>query len=128
MAKKIAFTARGVAATVLPEVNCRVVVLAEDPDGDGGPRLEIQRALTHSEWDREFGEVTYCLCTQAGQCVYGGVRSYTLDDAILTMRLDARARDTLGIPGEFSIRLETDAATIEEVRSALTWILREGTD
>lgn len=118
----IAFTARGVASTNLPNLNSEVVVLAEEPDGDG-PRLEISRSLTHTKQDRDLGQDTYCLSTQTGATVYGGVRSYVLDGSTLTMRLDSRARDVLGVPGEFSIRLEADAATIEGVRSALVSIL-----
>jgi hypothetical protein len=118
----IAFTATGVAATSLSHLNSQVVVLAENPDGDG-QRLEISRSLAHTEQDRDLGQDTYCLSTQTGATVYGGVRSYVLDDSTLTMRLDPRARDVLGVPGEFSIRLEADAATIESVRSALLSIL-----
>jgi hypothetical protein len=39
------------------------------------------------------------------------------------MRLVPDARDTLGVPGEFSIVLEADAATLETVRTALMSIL-----
>lgn len=122
----IAFTARGVAATNLPHLNSQVVVLAEDPDRDGGPRLEISRALTNTKQDRELGQDTYCLCTQTGATVYGGVGSYSLDGSTLTMQLDPRAQEVLGVPAEFSIRLEADAATLEEVRAALATILGKG--
>ena len=121
----IAFTARGVSAAKLPLLNSQVVVLAEEPDGDG-PRLEISRALTYTKQDRELGQDTYCLSTQTGATVYGGVRSYTLYEAMLTMRLDARAQEELGVPAEFSIHLEADAATVARVRSALVSILGEG--
>ncbi len=65
----LAFTARGVAATNLPDLNAQVVVLAEDPNGERGPRLEISRALTYSKQDRELGQDTYCLSTQTGATV-----------------------------------------------------------
>jgi hypothetical protein len=121
--KMVAFTAKGVAATELPDLNSHVVLLAEDPDGDGGPCLQISRALTFSKQDGVLGQDTYCLCTQTGATVYGGVRSYTLNGSTLTMRLDPRAQDALGVTGEFSILLDADEATIEGVRSALALIL-----
>jgi hypothetical protein len=123
--KTIAFTARGVAAEVLPELESQVVVLAEDPDGDDGPRLEIQRGLpgTDTDQDRRLGQDTYCLSTQTGATVYGGVRSYAFEGSLLTMRLDRRAWNTLGVPEEFSIRLEADADTLAKVRAALLSIL-----
>ena len=119
----VAFTAKGVAAIELPDLNSRVVVLAEDPDGDGGPRLEISRALTFTTQDRELGQDTYCLATQTGATVYGGVHAYALDGSTLTMRLDARAQRALGVPEEFSILLDADKSTVEKVRSALALIL-----
>jgi hypothetical protein len=119
----VAFTAKGVAATELPNLNSRVVVLAEDPDGDGGPRLEISRALASTTQDRELGLDTYCLSTQTGATVYGGVRSYTLHGSTLTIRLDPRAQGALGVPEEFSILLDADEPTVETVRSALALIL-----
>ena len=83
----IAFTARAVAATNLPHLNTRIVVLAEESEGDGGPRLEISRALVPTKQDRELGHDTYCLSTQTGATIYGGVRSYTLQESTLTMRI-----------------------------------------
>jgi hypothetical protein len=121
----IAFTAKGVAATTLEDLNSHVVVLAEDPDGDGGPRLEISRALTHSEQDRRLGQDTYCLSTQTGATHYGGVLSYGLKDSMLTMRLDSTAKDALGVEAEFSIFLDADSSTVEDVRQALASILTE---
>ncbi len=115
----IAFTAKGVAATELRHLNSRVVVLAEDPDGDGGPCLEISRALSDTRQDRELGMDTYSLSTQTGATFYGGVRSYAIRGPILTIRLEPEARDALGVPGDFSIRLDADAATIERIREAL---------
>src|ERR1700683_3625488 len=121
----LAFTAKAVAATTLPHLNSQVVVLAEEPDGDGA-RLEISRSLTHTKQDRDLGQDTYCLSTQTGATVYGGVRSYTFEGSTLTVRLDSQARDVLGVPGEFSIILEADKPTIESVRSALVEILDAG--
>jgi hypothetical protein len=118
----IAFRARTVAATQLPDLNSHVVVLAEHPDG-GGARLEISCALTRSEQDRELGRATYSISTQTGATVYGGVISYSLGNSTLAMRLDSRAQETLGAPGAFSIVLEADAATVDGVRSALVSIL-----
>jgi hypothetical protein len=116
-----AFVAKGVAATVINDAEC--VVLAEDPDGADGPRLEIMRGLNFDEQERRLGLDTYSLSTQTGATIHGGVVSYSLDDSILTMRLEPRARDTLGVPSEFSIRLEADAVTIARVRAALVSIL-----
>jgi len=42
------------------------------------------------------------------------------------MQLDEQAQDVLGVPGQFSILLETDAGTVEKVRTALVSILGEG--
>jgi hypothetical protein len=119
----IAFIARGVAATELPDLNSRVVVLAEAPDGDGGPVLEISCALEPTAQDRALGQDTYCLSIQSGATIYGGVAFYSLEGNTLTMRLEPIAQETLDIPAEFSIVLDVDSATIESVRVALTTIL-----
>jgi hypothetical protein len=121
----LAFVAKGVSATELADLNAHVVVLAEDPDGDSGPRLEISRSLVHSPQDRALGLDTYCLSTQTGATVYGGVVSYRIEDETLTMRLDPRAQEILGVPEEFSIRLDADKSAMESVRLALASILRE---
>jgi hypothetical protein len=118
----VAFTARGVSATELPDLNTEAVILTEDADGDG-LRLELQRGLKYTEQDRRLGLDTYCLVTHTGATVYGGVRSYTLEGSSLTMRLEPIAYDTLGVPEEFTILLETDPATLEKVRLAMVSIL-----
>lgn len=119
------FTARGVAATTIEDTNCRVVALAEDPNGDGGPVLQIQRSLTHDDQDRRLGFDTYCLSDERGASIYGGVLSYSLEGSTLTMRVNQKTRDVLGIPEEFAIQLDTDDATVESVREALAWILQD---
>jgi len=119
------FTAKGVAATTMGDTNCRVVALAEDPNGDGGPVLQIQRSLTHDEQDRKLGFDTHCLSDERGASVYGGVLSYSVDGPTLKMRVNQETRDALGIPEEFAIQLDTDDATIESVREALAWILQD---
>lgn len=121
----VAFTAKGVGAAVLEDLNTHVVVVAEDPDGDGGAKLEISRSLTHTPQDRELGHDTYCLCVNSGPTVYGGMLAYRLEGSILSIELDERAERELGIDSDFSILLDVDQAAIEAVRTALASILRE---
>jgi hypothetical protein len=123
--KMVAFTAKGVAATTMEDADCRVVALAEDPNGDGGPVLQIQRALAHDEQDRRLGFDTHCLCDERGASVYGGVLSYSLEGSTLTMRVNQKTQDVIGIPEKFAMQLDADDATIESVREALTWILQD---
>jgi hypothetical protein len=119
------FIARGVASTTMEDANCRVVALAGDPDGDGGAVLQIQRSLTHDEQDRKLGFDTHCLVDERGASVYGGVLSYGLEGSTLKMRVNKETQNVLGVPEEFAIQLDTDRGTIESVREALAWILRD---
>jgi hypothetical protein len=121
----IAFTAKGVAASDLDDLNSRVVVLAEDPDGDGGPRLEISRAITYTESDRQLGQDTYSLSTQSGATVYGGIQGYSLNGPILNMRVAPHVAQTLDVPEEFSIQLDATPEIIESVRRQLEKILSD---
>ncbi len=123
--ESIAFTAKGVGAAVLADVNTHVVVVAQDPDGDGGAKLEISRSLTHTQQDRELGQDTYCLCVNSGPTVYGGMLAYHLEGSILSIELDERAERELGIDSNFSILLDVEQSLIEAVRTALASILRE---
>jgi len=119
----LAFTAKGVATITLENALC--VVLAEDPDDAEGARLEIMRGLSFDEQDRRLGLATYSLSTQTGATIHGGVVAYSLVDDLLLMHLNGEAQDTLGIPEQFTIRLDAEAATVESVRVALRSILQE---
>jgi hypothetical protein len=123
---RVIFRAKGVASSELPEVNARAVVFAEDPDGGEGSRLEISRALTFTEQDRELGQDTYSLATQTGATVYGGVRWYTLEGTTLTVRLERRAQRALGVPQQVSIQLDVDPDTVARVGAGLASILGMG--
>ncbi len=118
----IAFIAKKVSAADLPGLNSRVVILAEGLGGNDAS-LQISRALTDTQQDRDLGQDTYALSTQTGATVYGGVHSFSLDGSTLTMRLEPEAVDALGVPEEFSIGLEADTATIEAVRTTLRAML-----
>jgi hypothetical protein len=116
------FVATAVAASDLVDLNTRVVVLAESEQGDGA-RLEISRAIRPTTQDRALGQDTYCLSTQTGATIYGGVTSYAIEGDVLRMQLATKASSVLGVPRSFSIALNTDVATIERVRVMLKAIL-----
>jgi hypothetical protein len=92
------FKACAVAAQEHRDINTFAVVLAEDRDGSGA-RLELQKALSVDEQDRRFEMDTYCLCTEDGATVYGGVESWTLSSNLLVINLNAQATESLGVQG-----------------------------
>lgn len=96
------FDAKAVAAVELADVNTFAVVLAEADDGSG-QRLELQRALVVNDEDRERGWGTYCLVTDDGATVYGGLSSWKLDGDTLRIVLEHQAAAALGTDG-FVIR------------------------
>lgn len=112
------FVAKAGAAQEFEDLECFVVVLAEEPDGDGA-RLEIQRSLEDDPQDVALGLATYCLCTQQGATCYGGVTSWRVRDGCLTLHLDDRAADTLGLDHEIAIELQLTIATIEAVAAGI---------
>jgi hypothetical protein len=92
------FKACAVAAEELRDINTFVVVLAENRDGSGA-RLELQRLLSLDEQDRRLAMDTYCLCTEDGATVYGGIKSWTLRSDLLEIDLDVQATEALRVQG-----------------------------
>jgi hypothetical protein len=75
------------------DADYEALIMAEDESG-AGARLEVQRALTVSEQDREAGLDTYALAVESGAVHYGGVQSWRgMDDAVAFELTDEAADD-----------------------------------
>jgi len=118
----MSFVATAGAAEELEDLNTFAVVLAERSDGSGS-RLEIQRALTFDEADRQSGMDTYCLCTHTGATHYGGVKSWQKNGDKLELLLDAEAADELGIDVNVSIELRMAEDNVDIVLAGLRRVL-----
>ena len=64
---------------------------------DSGDTFEIQRSLGFDDQDRHLGMDTYCLVSNGGPCIYGGVGSWELTATQLTVRFTTDAVITLGV-------------------------------
>jgi hypothetical protein len=76
------FEATAIAAQEMIDINTFALVLAEHPDGSGR-RVEIQKALTFDEQDRQSGQSTYCICSETGAAHYGGIANWVLGGNVL---------------------------------------------
>jgi hypothetical protein len=85
------------------DADYEALIMAEDESG-AGARLEVQRALTVSEQDREAGLDTYALAVESGAVHYGGVQSWRgMDDAV-AFELTDEAADALGLETDVEVR------------------------
>jgi hypothetical protein len=110
-------TAGAVAVEEMSDINTFVVVFAQN--GDGSDRLEIQRALSFDEQDRQSGMDTYCLCLASGATHYGGVESWRLDEGGLELRLAGDAAEELGVEGVVRVDIQMAPAVREKVAAGL---------
>jgi hypothetical protein len=85
------FVVRHAVVEELTDLNSFVVGLYEDKTPTGR-YIELQRALSFDEQDRDAGMDTYCLATSTGASHYGGVRSCVLRDKVLEFGLDRSSR------------------------------------
>lgn len=115
------FVAFAASADVLADLNTFIVCLAEDHDG-AGRRLELQRALSFDEQDRQHGMDTYCVCNESGTSHYGGVQTWTLTNGVLTLDLDAAASEVLGTSG-YEVELRVPQPEIDNVLMGLHRVL-----
>ena len=109
-------------AEQLDDLNTYAVILSEQCDGTGN-RLEIQKALTFDESDRETGMDTYCLCTQTGATHYGGITSWQMKGNNLELLLNVEAASALGLDTTLSIELRLATNSIEKVLAGLHRLL-----
>lgn len=119
-------TIRAAAADVLrlQDINTLAVVFAERPDG-GGERLELQRALSFDEQDRELGLDTYCLCVSSGTAHYGGIASWSLDERGLAIQLFAEAARELGLDEEVRVEVQLEPSLRARLLNGLHEVLAE---
>jgi len=115
------FKAKLVSAVELPDLNAFAVILAQNPDGSGA-RLEIQRALSFDEQDKQLGQDTYCVSTEEGATHYGGIASWRFADNGLEIALDAGAATSLGFTG-FAVELEANGDTRRVLKEGLERVL-----
>lgn len=92
------FEAKAVSVMEDRELNTFFVILAEESDGDGS-RLEIQKALSFDEQDKDNGMDTYCICTETGEACYGGIAFWDLSENRLEIKLESDAAEILGEEG-----------------------------
>ncbi len=120
------FEVRRITVEALDDLNTYVVGIAENMDGSGQTLL-LQTALTPiDEQDRTLNMETYCVSTAWGATVYGGVTSCALQDDLLTLGLDPRAAETLGIGQDCRFRLRVDQDSIEQLKQGLRTVLSTG--
>lgn len=100
---------------------CFSVTLAEHPNGEEGPVLELQRGLSFDEQDRRLGQDTYCLSVNCGEAThYGGVVSWSLRERVLEIRLDDGAQEGLEVDEGFRLDLRAlDEATLGAIEAGL---------
>ena len=116
--------ATAVSVEEMPDLNARAVVFAEFPDGSG-MSLEIQRALSFDEQDREEGMDTYCLCLSSGACYYGGVVSWKLDASGLALKLTPAAAAELDVEQEVRVDVQLDSGRRATIMDGLLRTLVE---
>jgi hypothetical protein len=101
---------REVFAGVLPDTGGEVIGMAEFADG-GGKVLLVQFPLAGEDEEGEEDD-TYCISTEKGICLYGGVDRIVLSaqgDRI-TFLLTNEASSTLGLPPALDARLHVPSA------------------
>ena len=113
--------ARAVSADRFDDLECVVVVFAENPDGSG-ERLELQRGIEFDEQDRSSGMDTYCVCLADGQTAYGGIRRATLGARSLSLELAPETAELLGIADVVRVEFDASRALLLRVRQELTYI------
>jgi len=115
------FRANAVSVGEVRDVNAFCLLLAENHDGSGA-RLEIQRALTFDEQDRELGQDTYCLGDENGASHYGGVVSWELSTGLLRIHLDDAAKQEMNVDGGYVV--EVGPNNEDQLRAGLERTLR----
>jgi hypothetical protein len=98
------------------------VALAEGEDSSGW-NLVFERALSFTDADRKAGQDTYCITNEAGVAVYGGVTSWAINGAELTLAFGDGTSGELGLANDVTVALACPTASIEELGVALTEIL-----
>ncbi len=117
------FTAHAVGVVEPGEFEADVLVLAEGADGSG-KWLEVQgpTAEGFTEQDRRLGLDTYCLVNENQATVYGGVESWSCDDARVCISLNTKAGQLLGAADGYVIRIP-DPEDLALAKAALQRIL-----
>jgi hypothetical protein len=92
-------------------------------DDSSGWNLVFERALKFTDAERKAGQDTYCITTEAGTAVYGGVSSWTVEGAELKLALDDKTSGELGLAGDLTVSLSCPKASITELGAALREIL-----
>lgn len=96
------------------------VALAEREDSSGW-NLVLERASTFTEKESRDGQDTYCITTEAGESVYGGVISWAVESNKLLLTLDERVSESLEIKSRLAI--EVPAKDAAELKAKLAVIL-----
>jgi hypothetical protein len=87
-----------------------------------GRSLIVQRSGHFDEQDAATGMDTYSVSNEMGATTYGGVLDHQLHEDSLSLRLDPRAADVLGLPSELRLRLQVDTETLGRLEVALTQV------
>ena len=116
-------TIRRSAAMELSETDTFGVFLREQEDGDGDGIDFMVSLRRPSEQDRRLGQDTYCVSLPNGATVYGAVRSWRLEGAVLHVQFRQDAASNLGIDERAAFTLEVAPEEIEAVRSSLARVL-----
>lgn len=107
------------------EVNFLDVGFSEDRDN--GRSLSFQRGLEDvDEDDAAMGLDSYCVTTDAGRTVYGGVEEAELGDGVLRLRLAADKAASLRVDPNIELELALEDRLRAEVIDNLRSVLRYG--
>lgn len=115
----VGFTVRYVDIEELPDVETLAVGLTEAEDGNGPSLLFSIPTLPYDEQDRALGQDTYCVVSETGATVYGGLSACVLRDDVLILGFTAIAATALDLPRMLQLPLHVDAAAIAELRDGL---------
>jgi hypothetical protein len=96
--------------------------LAEREDSSGW-NLVFERSHAFTDADHKAGQDTYCITNEAGTAAYGGVTTWAVNGADLTISMDTKTSGELGLAADLTISLAFAAGSIAELKAALTEIL-----
>lgn len=121
-----------------PELIVRAAVLTTEGDFDGmiagvaeeadgsGFALHFLRASHFDAEEQALGRDTYCITTNEGNVVYGGVVRWECGPRHLDLELASEAAQTLHVPERFRLLLRADRTSNERFLGGIATILDGG--
>jgi hypothetical protein len=110
------FQVRMISTEVLPDLNCYIVGLAEDADGEGASL--VLSVIVEPEGGEQDSD-TYYLGTAGGASAYGGVLACVLEGDKLELLLSPATAAALGLCERYCLQLAVDGAAKRELAAGL---------